>query len=521
MAYRTMNITILKETIRRHIDGQSNRHIGRCLAIDHCTVSKYLRIVEKLSGMKLKYFLDSETWPDVLNSLVDEYNTRHQKVPHELDSYREEIGALFKDCDNPLKPKSIYEVLRYKYDIKASYSSFKRYFRRQAEWAPKSKPIIRIEVEPGSEVQVDYGFVGYYHDPYTSKKRKVYAFCARLSYSRLPFIQFVYSQDQASFVKSNTDMLTFFDGIPEKIIIDNLKSGIIKPSLYDPLINRAYHEWAEYYGVFIDPARVATATDKGKVERGVPDARELFRKLLAMHPTASMLQLNKQALTWCKEEYGRRDHGTTGIPPMDLYEEEKQKLKALPKEPFCVPMWKRAKVHPDQFFHYGKKRYSMPEEYKSKEIEVRHIQNSPQISVFYRGKHIRDYIIPHGWFGYEKSDFPNVRNEFIESGYSKYLLREASRYGDACYRLVKEHLGVNAFLNCRRVRPIIDFARDHQDEELLSRVFFEALRVKEYTLAGLKIILNDTKSQLTLDEYAFPETEEGKAMARDISAYTK
>lgn len=63
--------------------------------------------------------------------------------------------------------------------------------------------------------------------------------------------------------------------------MDNLKSGVLAPDLWNPTINKTCAEMAEHYGVFIDPCRVATPTDKGKVERFVPSARELFRKLRA------------------------------------------------------------------------------------------------------------------------------------------------------------------------------------------------------------------------------------------------
>jgi transposase len=36
---------------------------------------------------------------------------------------------------------------------------------------------------------------------------------------------------------------------------DNLKTGVIKADLYDPLINRSFGEMAAHYGCLIDPAR--------------------------------------------------------------------------------------------------------------------------------------------------------------------------------------------------------------------------------------------------------------------------
>jgi transposase len=44
---------------------------------------------------------------------------------------------------------------------------------------------------------------------------------------------------------------------------DNLKSGVIKASFYDPEINRTYGALASHYSVGILPARPRKPKDKG------------------------------------------------------------------------------------------------------------------------------------------------------------------------------------------------------------------------------------------------------------------
>ena len=125
--------------------------------------------------------------------------------------------------------------------------------------------MIRIELPPGLETQIDYGKVGLLEDPSTGKRRVIWAFCGLLSHSRLPFIQFVYTQNQSSFAESFIDMFEYYGGLTEIQSIDNLKSGVIKPDLYDPKLNRTLIEVAEYYDTFIDPCRVGKPTDKAKI----------------------------------------------------------------------------------------------------------------------------------------------------------------------------------------------------------------------------------------------------------------
>ncbi len=50
-------------------------------------------------------------------------------------------------------------------------------------------------------------------------------------------------------------------GVPHRIILDNLKDGVLKPDLYDPARNRTYRGLAEHYGFLIDPGRVTHPRD--------------------------------------------------------------------------------------------------------------------------------------------------------------------------------------------------------------------------------------------------------------------
>jgi transposase len=50
--------------------------------------------------------------------------------------------------------------------------------------------------------------------------------------------------------------------VPRRLVPDNLRTGVDRPDLYDPKINRSYGELATHYGVLIDPARARKPRDK-------------------------------------------------------------------------------------------------------------------------------------------------------------------------------------------------------------------------------------------------------------------
>lgn len=118
-------------------------------------------------------------------------------------------------------------------------------------------------------------------------------------------LNFVFHKIKVHF--SHVRMFEFYEGCPSMILLDNLKSCVIKPDLYNPETNKAYLEMADYYGICINTYRVRMPKDKGKIERFVPTARELFRILKKLFPTNLIHELNKNALGWCKETYGVRE----------------------------------------------------------------------------------------------------------------------------------------------------------------------------------------------------------------------
>ena len=63
-------------------------------------------------------------------------------------------------------------------------------------------------------------------------------------HSRHLFVQPVLKMDQSSWCASHVAAFEFFGGVPARLVPDNLKTGVTRPDLYDPKINRAYAELA-------------------------------------------------------------------------------------------------------------------------------------------------------------------------------------------------------------------------------------------------------------------------------------
>jgi transposase len=236
-----------------------------------------------------------------------------------------------------------------------SYSSVWRYVRKIEAKTPEVT--LRVETPPGYEAQVDFGEVGTFLDPDTRQSRKTYAFVMTLSYSRMLYAELVFDQKALTWLAAHTRALAFFAGVPERLVIDNLKAGIQKAAWEDPEVNRSYAELAEHYGFLIAPCRPATPQHKGKVESGVHFVQ---RNFIAGREPSEIQEGNRDLLAWC-QQVSHRLHGTTHKKPADLFEEqEKLALKPLPPHPYDLAVYKKVKLHRDGYVVFDNAYSSAP-----------------------------------------------------------------------------------------------------------------------------------------------------------------
>ena len=518
MGYRRMDRQDLWEIYRRWVAGHSVSHIAASEERDRKTVREYIAGLQSVGLTSEQPPIEQEEFDRRIAGLLPERTERAAPIRTRLEPYRQELERLITRKDEPLKPKTAFLVIKRKYDLEVSYETFKRFARVHRLGERERTLMIRIELPPGLETQLDYGKVGSLADALRSKNRVVWAFGAVLSHSRLPFVQFVYTQEQTSFVTSFVDMVHFYGGASELVSIDNLKSGVIKPDLWDPKINRAFAEAAAYYQTFVDPCRVARATDKGKVERMMPVMRQLFRMLKELYPSADLAELNRHALHWCTEEYGLREHGTTGVPPMEAFEGEKNALKPLPAERFEVPIWKEVTVHSgDQFVTFNKMYFSLPPKWRGQALMARYTH--PVLRLYHDHALVRQYVTISGEKRYwNPEDFPPETRQMMNGGYPAWLVQQASAFGDAARILIVAVLTPKAYLNARRARAMLTIMEKHHQRPYFEEVCVRAKRRSVELPQTFKRML---ESAANSEQYKQPLfiSQRGAEMVRDIDYY--
>jgi transposase len=162
---------------------------------------------------------------------------------------------------------TIHQRLRDEHGLAASVASLRRYVAAMLpeELRRSQVVVLREDPPPGEEAQIDYGYLGTWVDPIGGRRRRVWAFVMVLACSRHLFVRPVLRMDQRAWTQAHIAAFEFFGGAPHRLVPDNLRTGVDRPDLYDPKINRSYGELASHYGVLIDPARARKPRDKALV----------------------------------------------------------------------------------------------------------------------------------------------------------------------------------------------------------------------------------------------------------------
>lgn len=273
---------------------------------------------------------------------------------------------------------TVWQRLRDEQGLRTSLTSFYRYVHQHVsrEKASKGITVRREEPPPGDVAEVDFGTLGMWWDPIAGKKRRLHAFIMVLGHSRHMFVWVTPRMDQQAWVQAHIEAFSFFAVVPSRVVLDNLKSGVLKADVYDPRFNRTYEELAKHYGFIIDPARARKPREKPRVERMVPFVRSSFWR---GREFGSIPEINSAARIWCLEVAGKRTHGTTGLQPYLHFDRvERLAMKSLPLEPFEMSAWTTAQVWQDCHIQVERAFYSVPYRYVGKRVDVRVTQRTVQ-----------------------------------------------------------------------------------------------------------------------------------------------
>jgi transposase len=276
------------------------------------------------------------------------------------------------------------------------YTAFCDVYRH---WRARAAVTMRQVHKAGEKCFVDYsGVLASYFDGRTGEAVDVEIFVAVLGASNYTFAEATATQRVADFVASHERAFAYFGGVPEIVVPDQLKSGVVIACRYEPAIQRTYGDMARHYGTAIVPARPYKPRDKAKVEVAVQIAQRWILARLRRETHFSLASLNTRIRELLDELNARPMKKLGGVSRRELFDRlERPVLRALPAERFEYGEWSHGRVGLDYHVEVSEHWYSAP--YGLAKEQVWSWSTATMIHVFHREERVALHVrsdTPHG-----------------------------------------------------------------------------------------------------------------------------
>ena len=247
MGQARLPVRKIREVLRLKAEGFSDRQIAAAIGSARSTVQECARRARD-AGV---------TWP--LAPAMDEaalHAMLYKRVVPLSRAPRPDFAYLHAE----LRRRGVTRLLLWE-EYKSAHPDGWQYsvFCEQSRcWLQTQELVLRQEHAPGDKLFVDYaGQTVPIKDRHTGATRSAQIFVAVLGFSNYTHAEATVSQGAGDWLGAHVRALEYFGGAPRAIVPDNLKSGVAKAHRYDPDINRAYQDFAEYYQLAVLPARAA------------------------------------------------------------------------------------------------------------------------------------------------------------------------------------------------------------------------------------------------------------------------
>jgi transposase len=283
------------------------------------------------------------------------------------------------------------------------------------DWAQQTKATMHINRKPGEIMEVDWaGRTAKLIDTDNGGEIEAYLFVSALPYSTYAYCEAFLTMDQSAWIAAHVNAYNYFGGVTKILVPDNLKTGVIKHTREEVVLNRTYYEMAEHYGTAIIPTRVKTPKDKATVEGTVGIVSTYILAAIRDMRFFSLNELNAEIherLYHFNHKPFQKKDGSRAT----AFAEELPFLIPLPKDKFEISDWRKATVQYNYHIQTDGQFYSVPHEYIKQKVDVRLTRNA--IEVFFENQRICSHVRIYGKQGQYSTNelhMPQNHREYIK-----------------------------------------------------------------------------------------------------------
>jgi transposase len=364
----------------KHALGLSYRKISAATGAGKTQAAEYVR----------RALAAGITWP--VPEGIDDAELERRLFPVADDGASKRAGIDWPAMQRELKRRGVTLALLWQEYLAehANGYSYTRFCELYGEWRKHLSATMRQTHVAGEKLFVDWAgdTIGVV-DPATGEVGDARIFVAALGASNFTYAEARWTETLPDWIGAHVNAFAAIGGVPQALVPDNLKTGITKPSRYEPGINRTYQDLADHYGCVVLPTRIVRPRDKAKVEVAVQIVERFVLAKLRNRTFFSLAELNA-AIRTCVAEINAKIMRRVGQSRAELLQTlERPALKALPSEPYAYAEWKRARVAPDYHIEIAGHFYSVPSKLIREIVEAR--ITAATVEIFHKGRRIASH----------------------------------------------------------------------------------------------------------------------------------
>ncbi|MDH5380114.1 MAG: IS21 family transposase [Cyclobacteriaceae bacterium] len=493
----------IREILQLAEQGKSISFISRYLNVHRKTIRKYLNEKELLN-LPNEELLSKDDLE--LDELFFGKNTP------QLSEHLKQLYAYFPHVEKQLKRPGItkyrmWQEYKLMYPNGVQTSQFCEHYNR---WSAKVNPVMRMVHKVGDKLYVDYaGKKLSIVDKGTGEVKEVQFFVAVLGASQYTYAEVTLTQKKEDFIGSLQRALHFFEGTPQAIVPDNLKSAVTKSSRYEPTINDTLLAFATHYGTTILPARVYKPKDKSLVEGAV---KILYRRIYAELQDDIFHSLQELNQTIWEELKEHNSVKLTGRPysRLELFDEmEKTELMELPAAWFQIREQRMATVMTNGhvLLSVDKHYYSVPYRYIKKKVKLLYGQDT--VEVYH--KYLRIAVHTRNYRKYDYSTLSEhlaSTHRFISEWTPQRFTQWAADIDEYVLQVISKVLESKqhpeqAYKSCMGILSLLK--KDTIGKERLVNACKQAIRFGSYSYQAITNILDRELDKEEENEIAPPD----------------
>lgn len=463
MANQLKSMNEIKQVLRLHFErGESIKSISRSLSMSKNTVKEYIRRFNA-SGKELNELLNCE--PAQLEMIMrPEHATVGSRYSCFLSKAEQYLITLNKNkhLTRHLLWEEEYIAGRTQY----KYSQF-CYHLQQFE---RSKQVSMVmQFKPADKLLIDFtGDKLYLTDIDSGELTPCEILVMTLAFSHRTIAVAVPSQRIEDLIFGLSRGIDYFGAVPESLVCDNMKSAVVKSDRYEPRINEALLDFANYYGMSILPTRVRKPKDKSRVEGSVNHLYQQVFARMRQKTYQSIEELNQDLRDYC-DLFNQRIMKDYGLSRNDLYlRDEQSYMKPLPPKPYQLIKRYQLKVGQNNHVHLASKKqyYSVPYRLVGQQVQV--VVSHQMVKVYYKGENVATHAVTGQRYTTVAEHMSSTHQAYLNQINPEWLVKRGSQIGSAVEQVIISLLARTRHpeQNYKSCQGILSLAGKHGNKRL-------------------------------------------------------